>query len=57
MHLKDVLLRYGISKSTLYRNLRRKRFPRPVRFSGPLWRLQDLEEAELAGQLPRPISA
>jgi predicted DNA-binding transcriptional regulator AlpA len=54
LHVKDVLRRYGISKATLYRRLDRHRFPKPVRFTGPLWRLEDLERAEATGQLPRP---
>jgi predicted DNA-binding transcriptional regulator AlpA len=54
LHRKDLMLRYGWSESTLHRNLRRGLLPKPVRFSGPLWRPQDLEQAELAGQLPKP---
>lgn len=56
LHVKDVLRRYGISKATLYRRKAIGRFPRPVWFSGPLWRLEDLERAEAMGQLPRPVS-
>jgi predicted DNA-binding transcriptional regulator AlpA len=57
LFLKDVLRRYGFSRRTLYRKLKRGEIPRPIRFSGPLWRLEDLEEAELRGQLPPPMSA
>lgn len=58
LHRKDVMARYGISKSTLHRWLKLPgRLPRPVRFGGPLWRLADLEKAEAAGLLPRPVSA
>jgi predicted DNA-binding transcriptional regulator AlpA len=56
MHVKDVLRRYGFSKATLYRRIQDRRFPRPRRFTGPLWRLEDLEQAEAAGQLHRPMS-
>jgi predicted DNA-binding transcriptional regulator AlpA len=56
LHVKDVLRLYGISKVTLYRRLRRGRFPRPFRFAGPLWRLDDLERAETTGQIQRPPS-
>ena len=56
LHVKDVLRRYGISKATLYRRRRRGLFPKPVRFCGPLWRLDDLERAETSGQLSRPVS-
>ncbi|MDE3067779.1 MAG: AlpA family phage regulatory protein [Verrucomicrobiota bacterium] len=54
LHVKDVCLRYGFTKSSLYRHLRTGRFPRPVRFVGPLWRLEDLERAEIAGRIRRP---
>ena len=58
LHLKDVLNRYGWGRSTLYRKLSAGQIPRPVRLGGqPIWRLEDLEEAELAGQLPAPVSA
>jgi predicted DNA-binding transcriptional regulator AlpA len=57
LHRKDVARRYGWSLSTLHRELRRGRLPQPVRFSGPLWRLEDLEAAESAGQIRRPNSA
>ena len=56
LHVKDVLARYGWSSSTLYRRLKARRFPRPVHQVGSLWRLEDLERAELAGQLPRTQS-
>jgi predicted DNA-binding transcriptional regulator AlpA len=54
LHPKDVMARYGFSKSTLYRLLARGLLPKPVRFTGPLWPLADLEAAEKAGQLPPP---
>jgi len=54
LHPKDVQRRYGWSKATLYRKMRQ--LPRPIRFSGPMWRLEDLEQAELSGQLPCPVS-
>ncbi|MGO8839483.1 MAG: helix-turn-helix transcriptional regulator [Limisphaerales bacterium] len=57
LHRKDLMTRYGISEATLHRLLRRHKLPRPVRFSGPLWRLEDLEAAEKAGQLPCPVSS
>jgi hypothetical protein len=56
LHVKDVLLRYGISKSTLYRRIRAGRFPRPIHFTGPLWPLDRLERAEGLGHLSRPAS-
>lgn len=57
LHRKDVMVRYGWSESTLHRRIRDGRLPPPVMFSRPLWRLGDLEDAEIAGQLPRPVSA
>ena len=57
LHRKDLMARYGLSEATLHRWLRRHRIPRPIRFSGPLWRLEDLEAAEEAGQLPCPVSS
>lgn len=54
LHIKDVALRYGVSVMTLYRWIRRGRLPRPIRFTGPLWRLEDLEKAEAAGRIPGP---
>jgi predicted DNA-binding transcriptional regulator AlpA len=54
LHPKDVQRRYGWSKATFYRKLRE--LPRPIRFTGPMWRLEDLEAAELNGQIPRPVS-
>ena len=56
LHVKDVLSRYGWSPSTLYRRLRAGRFPAPVRLAGSVWRLDDLERAERAGQVPRTHS-
>lgn len=56
LHIKDVLRRYGISRATLYRLLRRRRLPRPIYVSGPAWRLADLDRAEASGQAPRPLS-
>lgn len=57
MTVKDVLARYGITKSTFYRWCKAKLIPPPVRIGGPRWRLADLQAAEIAGQLPRPVSA
>ena len=58
LHLKDVLNRYGWGRSTLYRKLSAGQIPRPVRLGGqPTWRLEDLERAELTGNLPPPISS
>jgi len=51
------MLRYGCSESTLHRYIRKNLLPAPVRFTGPLWRREDLEAAEASGQLPRPNSA
>ncbi len=51
---KEVMQRYQRTPSTLHRWLREGRLPRPVKFGGPLWRLADLEAAELSGQLPCP---
>jgi hypothetical protein len=56
LHLKDVCLRYGFTKSTLYRRLRAGTFPQPIQFRGPLWRLEDLERAELAGRIRPALS-
>ena len=55
LHVKDVLRRYGISKTTLWRRLRQGRFPRPKHFTGPLWCLEDLERAETTGQIAKPL--
>lgn len=54
VHRKDLLQRYQTTYSSLHRWLRAGKLPAPVRFSGPLWRLADLEAAELNGQLPSP---
>ncbi|HEX3626680.1 MAG TPA: hypothetical protein VH280_14800 [Verrucomicrobiae bacterium] len=56
LHVKDVLRRYGISRATLYRRLARGDFTRPVRFCGPIWRLDELERDEAAGRVPGPMS-
>lgn len=56
LHRKDLMVRYGLSEATLHRWLRGHKLPRPIRFTGPLWRLEDLEAAEKAGQLPCPVS-
>lgn len=53
LHRKDVMNRYGISKSTLHRWVERGIIPRPVRFAGPLWRLADLEASERTRGFPR----
>ena len=52
--VKDVCRRYGKSERTVYRWLERGILPRPIRFSGSLWRPQDLEAAEVSGRLPKP---
>lgn len=57
LHRKELMLRYGCSESTLHRWIRKNLLPRPIRFTGPLWNLADLEAAEASGQLPRPVSA
>lgn len=58
LHRKDILVRYGWSESTLERRIREGRFPRAVSLGGhPFWRLEDLEAAEIGGQIPRPVSA
>lgn len=57
LHKKDVQARYGWSRATLDRKIAGGHFPRPVRFGGqPVWRLEDLEAAELAGQIAPPAS-
>ena len=56
LHLKDLCRRYGWSERTVYRMLRRGKLPRPIRFSGSIWRLEDLQKAEMSGQLPPPAS-
>ena len=58
LHRKDLAARYGKSERTLYRWIRRGWIPKPaIRFSGPLWREEDLQAAELSGRIPRPASA
>jgi len=58
LHKKDIQSRYGWSRATLDRKIAGGHFPRPVRFGGqPVWRLEDLEAAEIAGLLPQPASA
>lgn len=69
MWLKDQLLgvrldykqlqqRYGWSESTVKRRIADGTIPKPLRFGGrPMWRLGDLADAELAGQLPAPVSS
>ncbi len=56
LHRKDVCLRYGISEATLDRWVKKQLIPAPVRLGGPVWRTEDLEAAETAGQLPCPAS-
>jgi len=57
LHVKEVLQRYGIGRTTLYRRLASGDFPKPMKWRGPalrFWSLADLEAAEAAGRLPRP---
>jgi len=51
--VKDMLRRYGWSRSTLYRRSWARKLPPPAqREAGrPLWRLADLVEAESRGVL------
>lgn len=53
---KDLMRRYGFGKTTLHYRCKLPGFPRPIRISGPRWRLADLEAAERAGLLPGPVS-
>lgn len=53
---KDLAIRYSKDLRTIDRWKRRKLLPEAIRFTGPLWRLADLEAAERAGALPRPVS-
>ncbi|MDE2100719.1 MAG: hypothetical protein KGL39_25970 [Patescibacteria group bacterium] len=47
LHIKDVCLRYCISRSTFYRLRRRRKLPPPsLELNGPLWTLEDLERFE-----------
>ena len=48
LHPKDVMALLGISKATLYRWLKDRRIPAPVRVHGPIWRRADL--ARLKGR-------
>lgn len=58
LRLEDIQHRYGWSRTTVFRRLRDRTLPGPIRFPGqPLWREEDLLQAELAGQLPDPVSA
>ena len=58
LHRKELMQRYGISECTFHRWVRAGRLPPPAtRICGPLWRITDIEAAELAGQLPCPKSA
>ncbi len=52
LHLKDIERRYGWSRATVYRKLKRGILPKPIRFNGSLWRLKDLMEAENSRRLP-----
>jgi hypothetical protein len=55
---KQLQSRYGWSESTVDRRIQDGTIPKPIRFGGrPCWRLLDLAQAELAGQLPCPVSA
>lgn len=54
LSLKEVCARYGCSRSTLYRRLKEKTLPAPVRCPRRAWRLADLIQAEEAGRLPKP---
>ncbi len=52
LHVKDVCLRYCISKSTFYRLRRRRKLPPPsLVLNGPLWTLEDLERFEAAARI------
>lgn len=54
---KQIQQRYGWSESTLERRITDGTMPKAIRLGGrPLWRLGDLADAELAGQLPCPVS-
>jgi len=57
LHRKDLMRRYGISEDTLDRWLKRGLLPPPIRIRGKLWRPEDLEAMEEAGQLPCPVSS
>jgi len=53
IHIKDLERRYGKGDRTIRRWIKRKILPKPIRFTGPMWRLEDLEKAEAAGRIPR----
>jgi predicted DNA-binding transcriptional regulator AlpA len=55
LHRKDICRRYGWSDSTFFRKQRVGKIPPPVEL-GHIWRLEDIEAAEKAGQLPCPVS-
>jgi len=57
LHRKDLMARYNCSQATLHRRIQQGSLPKSFRFAGPLWSLADLERAEAAGRLPRPVSA
>lgn len=48
---KGVMLRYNISRRTLYRRLADGRLPKTPRFHGHVWRVADLVAAESVGSL------
>ncbi|MGH8022230.1 MAG: helix-turn-helix transcriptional regulator [Limisphaerales bacterium] len=55
---KQLQQRYGWSESTVDRRIADGTIPKPLRFGGrPMWRLGDLAHAEIAGQLPCPVSS
>ena len=57
LRIEDLQHRYGWSRTTVFRRIRDGSIPPPLHFPGqPVWRLEDVEKAELAGQLPPPAS-
>lgn len=55
---KAVQARYGWSERTMDRKIADGTIPKPIQWGGrPVWRLGDLANAELSGQLPPPVSA
>ena len=55
---KQLQQRYGWSEATLNRRIADGTIPKPIKFGGrPMWTLLALSEAELAGQLPAPMSS